>query len=92
LLKKDTYKYTNLLNKFEKWIDFTYNSKQNIQKTDSKKVDINSNVNEGQKSNKVNKKVDSENNNNKYIQSEFVEISAYEDDNYLKMNKNMQSK
>ena len=87
LLKKDTYKYTNLLNKFEKWIDFTYNSKQNIQKTDSKKVDINSNVNEGQKSNKVNKKVDSENNNNKYIQSEFVEISAYEDDNYLKMNK-----
>ena len=32
LLKKDTYKYTNLLNKFEKWIDFTYNSKRKKRK------------------------------------------------------------
>jgi len=91
LLKKDTYKYINLLNMFEKWIDVTYNSKQNIQKTDSKIITINTNVNIDQKSNKNDNKIntneDSETNNNKYIQSEFGAINAYEDDNHLKMNK-----
>lgn len=87
LLKKDTFKYINLLNKFEKWIDVTYNSKQNIQKTDSKIITINTNVDKVQKNNKINTNEDSENNNNKYIHSEFGAINAYEDDNHLKINK-----
>ena len=91
LLKKNTFKYINLLNKFEKWIDVTYNSKQNTQKTDSKIIMINTNANEDKNSNKNNNKIKTNEvsriNNSKYTQNEFGAINAYEDDNHLKMNK-----
>ena len=94
LLKKDKYRYINLLNNFEKWINFAFYNKKNIPNNNSRANNNNTNKNKKQKSNnnkfkniQININEDNEFDNKQYLESEYNKINAYEDDNQLKIGK-----
>jgi len=94
LLKKDKYKYINLLNNFEKWIDFAFYNKNYIQNNNTRVSNNNKNINKKQNNNnnkfkniQININEDNQFDNKQYLESEYNKISAYEDDNPLKIGK-----
>ena len=94
LLKKDKYKYINLLNNFEKWIDFTFYNKNYIQNNNTRVSNNNKNINKKQNNNnnkfkniQININEDNQFDNKQYLESEYNKKSAYEDDNPLKIGK-----